>query len=130
MAASKKSDKITQKEISKYRGKVLDWYDAHGRELPWRYKNGEPANPYHVWLSEIMCQQTTVQAVMPYYTKFLSTWPTVQDLANADNDDVMAAWAGLGYYARARNLHKCAKVVSNDLGGKFPNNQTKRRSDP
>lgn len=123
MAVKDTSNNITQKEISEYRGKVLDWYDKHGRELPWRYKNGKPANPYHVWLSEIMCQQTTVQAVMPYYTKFLSTWPTVQDLADADNDDVMAAWAGLGYYARARNLHKCAKVVANDMAGEFPNNQ-------
>jgi len=118
-----KQDNITQKEIGEYRGKLLNWYDEHGRELPWRYKNGEAADPYCVWLSEIMCQQTTVQAVIPYYTKFLSTWPTVQDLANADNDDVMAAWAGLGYYARARNLHKCAKVIANDMGGIFPDNQ-------
>lgn len=123
MAVKDISNNITQKEIAEYRGKILDWYDEYGRELPWRYKNGKPANPYHVWLSEIMCQQTTVQAVMPYYTKFLSTWPTVQDLANADNDDVMAAWAGLGYYARARNLHKCAKVIANDMDGDFPNNQ-------
>ena len=123
MAPKDALNNITQKEIGEYRGKVLDWYDKYGRELPWRYKNGETANPYHVWLSEIMCQQTTVQAVIPYYTKFLSTWPTVQDLANADNDDVMAAWAGLGYYARARNLHKCAKTVANDLNGKFPDNQ-------
>jgi A/G-specific adenine glycosylase len=121
MAIKETQNKITQKEIEEYRGKVLSWYDKHGRELPWRYKNGEKANPYYVWLSEIMCQQTTVQAVKSYYTKFLETWPTVHDLANADNDDVMAAWAGLGYYARARNLHKCAKIISNDMAGKFPN---------
>jgi len=123
MTSSSKTNKITQKEIGEYRGQVLVWYDKHGRQLPWRNQNGEAANPYHVWLCEIMCQQTTVQAVMPYYTKFLSTWPTVHDLANADNDDVMAAWAGLGYYARARNLHKCAKVVSQDFNGKFPPSQ-------
>ena len=123
MARTKNLNKLTQKEIGEYRGKVLEWYDRHGRELPWRYKNGEKPNPYHVWLSEIMCQQTTVQAVKPYYTKFLSTWPTVQDLANADDDDVMGAWAGLGYYARARNLHKCAKVIANDYNGKFPDSQ-------
>lgn len=123
MAVIEITNNFTQKEITQYRGKVLEWYDKHGRELPWRYKNGEPANPYYVWLSEIMCQQTTIQAVIPYYNKFLSTWPTIQDLADADNEDVMAAWAGLGYYARARNLHKCAKVVANDLDGQFPDNQ-------
>ena len=123
MAGQKHSNKITQKEIEIYRGKVLDWYDEHGRKLPWRYKNGNKPNPYHVWLSEIMCQQTTVQAVKAYYTKFLSTWPTVEDLANAKTDDVMAAWAGLGYYARARNLHKCAKIVAFEMGGVFPNTQ-------
>ena len=120
MAIKETQNKATPKEIEEYRGKVLSWYDKHGRELPWRYKNGEKPDPYHVWLSEIMCQQTTVQAVKPYYTKFLETWPTVHDLANADNDDVMAVWAGLGYYARARNLHKCAKTISNDMAGKFP----------
>ena len=123
MAMKQKYNKFTQKEIGEYRGKVLSWYDKHGRTLPWRYKNGDIANPYHVWLSEIMCQQTTVQAVIPYYTKFLSAWPTIQDLAKAENDDVMAAWAGLGYYARARNLHKCAKMVANDLNGQFPKSQ-------
>lgn len=123
MAIKDIADKITQKEIAACRKKTLDWYDQNGRELPWRYKNGATPNPYHVWLSEIMCQQTTVQAVIPYYTKFLSTWPTIQDLANAENDDVMAAWAGLGYYARARNLHKCAKLVTDELNGQFPTNQ-------
>ena len=130
MAMNQKYNKVTQKEIGEYRGKVLDWYDKHGRELPWRYKNGQAADAYHVWLSEIMCQQTTVQAVMPYYTKFLSTWPTIQDLAKADNDDVMAAWAGLGYYARARNLHKCAKTVAQDYNGQFPDTQDELRALP
>ncbi len=123
MTVENKQNKFSDLDIKKYRGQVLKWYDAHGRDLPWRYKGGDVANPYHVWLSEIMCQQTTVQAVIPYYNKFLSTWPTVQDLADADNEDVMAAWAGLGYYARARNLHKCAKIVANDMNGDFPKTQ-------
>ncbi|MEM7651435.1 MAG: A/G-specific adenine glycosylase, partial [Pseudomonadota bacterium] len=100
------------------------------REVPWRVKSGEVANPYHVWLSEIMCQQTTVQAVKAYYTKFLDMWPTVEDLAAAKGEDVMAAWAGLGYYARARNLHKCAQIVANDLGGKFPSTQEELKKLP
>ncbi len=102
------------------RGQILGWYDANGRDLPWRYKNGQKPNPYYVWLSEIMCQQTTVQAVKAYYTKFLNKWPTIHDLANASNEDIMEAWAGLGYYARARNLHKCAKTIAYDMHGEFP----------
>jgi A/G-specific adenine glycosylase len=99
---------------------LLAWYDRHRRSLPWRAKPGEAADPYHVWLSEIMLQQTTVPAVKPYYEAFLSRWPTVRDLAEADIHDVMAAWAGLGYYARARNLHKCAGIVAERHGGRFP----------
>ena len=92
--------------------KLLAWYDAHARDLPWRAKRGVAPDPYHVWLSEIMLQQTTVAAVKDYYIKFLSRWPTVSDLAKASQEDVLRAWAGLGYYARARNLHACAiKVV-------------------
>src|SRR5262245_37119505 len=85
---------------------LLAWYDRHRRRLPWRALPGETPDPYAVWLSEIMLQQTTVTAVKPYYEKFLALWPTVADLARAPVADVMAAWAGLGYYARARNLHK------------------------
>lgn len=98
---------------------LLAWYDVHGRDLPWRSKTGRP-DPYCVWLSEIMLQQTTVAAVKDYFLKFVAAWPTVVDLAAADLDDVLRAWAGLGYYARARNLHACARVVVDRYGGRFP----------
>jgi len=97
---------------------LLAWYDRHRRRLPWRALPGEVADPYRVWLSEIMLQQTTVAAVIPYYERFLARFPTVEHLADATVEDVMLAWAGLGYYARARNLHACAKAVA-DMGG-FP----------
>jgi A/G-specific adenine glycosylase len=100
--------------------RLLAWYDIHRRVLPWRAPAGKRADPYRVWLSEIMLQQTTVQAVGAYYRKFLQRWPTVKDLAAAKQDEVLAAWAGLGYYARARNLHAAAKVVASEMGGKFP----------
>ncbi|HEY1877037.1 MAG TPA: A/G-specific adenine glycosylase [Rhizomicrobium sp.] len=92
----------------------------HRRELPWRAPPGKRADPYKVWLSEIMLQQTTVQAVAGYYRKFLKAWPDVTALASASQDDVLAAWAGLGYYARARNLHAAEKMVAHELGGIFP----------
>ena len=98
---------------------LLAWYDRHRRVLPWRAPKGQVQDPYKVWLSEIMLQQTTVQAVGPYFAKFLKKWPTVKALARAERDDVLGAWAGLGYYARARNLHKAAKAVA-EMGGKFP----------
>ncbi len=98
----------------------MGWYDRHRRRLPWRALPGRKADPYAVWLSEIMLQQTTVTAVKPYYDKFLALWPTVEDLAQAPVAEVMTAWAGLGYYARARNLHKCAGVVAAEHRGKFP----------
>jgi A/G-specific adenine glycosylase len=99
---------------------LLAWYDRHRRVLPWRARKGEHADPYAVWLSEIMLQQTTVKTVGPYYAKFLAKWPTVEDLAKAKLDDVLRAWAGLGYYARARNLHACAKAVVERHDGIFP----------
>jgi len=99
---------------------LLAWYDRHRRHLPWRSAPGERADPYHVWLSEIMLQQTTVKAVGPYYAKFLARWPNVGALAAATLDDVLKAWAGLGYYARARNLHACAQAVAAQHGGQFP----------
>ena len=108
---------------------LLAWYDAHGRDLPWRTK-GERPDPYHVWLSEIMLQQTTVAAVKAYFIKFLGLWPTVDSLAAAPLDDVLKAWAGLGYYARARNLHACAKVVAMEFGGRFPESLTELRKLP
>ncbi len=97
---------------------LLDWYDRHRRRLPWRAGPGEPADPYRVWLSEIMLQQTTVVTVAPYYEKFLARFPDVAALAAAPEEEVMQAWAGLGYYARARNLHACARVVA--ARGGFP----------
>ncbi|MBO9655337.1 MAG: A/G-specific adenine glycosylase [Agrobacterium tumefaciens] len=107
---------------------LLAWYDRHHRELPWRTSpsmaaQGKRADPYHVWLSEVMLQQTTVQAVKPYFLKFLAAWPRVSDLAAAPVEDVMAAWAGLGYYARARNLKKCAEAVAREHGGTFPDSE-------
>ncbi|HUB16616.1 MAG TPA: A/G-specific adenine glycosylase [Acetobacteraceae bacterium] len=97
---------------------LLRWYDRHRRRLPWRAPPGKVAEPYHVWLSEIMLQQTTVAAVIPYYERFVSRFPTVAALAAAPLDDVLSAWAGLGYYARARNLHACARAVA--AAGGFP----------
>ncbi len=97
---------------------LLRWYDRHRRRLPWRAEPGETPDPYRVWLSEIMLQQTTVTAVIPYYDRFVSRFPTVQALAAAPLDAVLSAWAGLGYYARARNLHACAQAVA-AVGG-FP----------
>src|SRR5258707_3091273 len=102
---------------------LLAWYGRHRRHLPWRSAPGERADPYHVWLSEIMLQQTTVRAVGPYYAKFLARWPSVKALAAAPLDDVLKAWAGLGYYARARNLHACAQAVASQHGRDFPNTQ-------
>lgn len=102
--------------------KLLAWYDTARRDLPWRTPPGEKADPYHVWLSEMMLQQTTVPAVIPYYHAFLRRWPTVEKLAAAELDEVLAAWAGLGYYARARNLHKTARMISSEWGGVFPDN--------
>jgi A/G-specific adenine glycosylase len=109
---------------------LLAWYDRHRRKLPWRAPRGERADPYRVWLSEIMLQQTTVKAVAPYYAKFLDRWSDVQALAAAPLDDVLKAWAGLGYYARARNLHACARAVVERHGGEFPASEAELRTLP
>lgn len=109
---------------------LLRWYDVHGRDLPWRKKGGAKADPYHVWLSEIMLQQTTVAAVIPYFHKFLRRWPSVTTLAAAGLDEVLTAWAGLGYYARARNLHKCAQAVAALPGARFPHSEEELRELP
>ena len=98
----------------------MSWYDSRHRKLPWRAPPGQLAPVYHVWLSEIMLQQTVVKTVIPYFLHFLQRWPTVEALAAAELDQVLHAWQGLGYYARARNLHKCAQVVAEELGGEFP----------
>ncbi len=103
--------------------RLLAWYDEHARRLPWRARPGEIADPYRVWLSEIMLQQTTVVTVAPYYLAFLKRWPTVKALAAAPVEEVMSAWAGLGYYSRARNLHACARDVAERLRGKFPDTE-------
>ncbi|PHQ68582.1 MAG: A/G-specific adenine glycosylase [Sneathiella sp.] len=110
----------SQQEFS---ARVLDWYDANARALPWRSLPGQRPDPYHVWLSEIMLQQTTVVTVGPYFDKFLTLWPTVQHMAAAPLDDILTVWAGLGYYARARNLHKCAIDICDKFAGTFPNNR-------
>jgi A/G-specific adenine glycosylase len=104
---------------------LLQWYDRHARAMPWRVapadkQAGVVPDPYHVWLSEVMLQQTTVAAVRAYFRRFVERWPTVTDLANATDADVMAEWAGLGYYARARNLLKGARAIVACHGGKFP----------
>ena len=107
---------------------LLTWYDRHRRSLPWRAGPGERADPYHVWLSEIMLQQTTVTATIPYYERFLTRFPSIAALAAAPLEDVLAAWAGLGYYARARNLHACARAVV--AAGGFPRDLTGLRALP
>ncbi len=99
---------------------LLRWYDRHRRTLPWRAKPGERPDPYRVWLSEIMLQQTTVATVGAYFDRFVDRFPTVEALAQAPLDDVLHAWQGLGYYARARNLHACARAVVTECGGRFP----------
>jgi A/G-specific adenine glycosylase len=99
---------------------LLAWYDRHRRRLPWRALPGETPDPYRVWLSEIMLQQTTVKTVAPYYARFLARWPNVEALAASSLADVLKAWAGLGYYARARNLHACARMVVERHAGCFP----------
>lgn len=105
------------------RQSLLCWYAVDKRRLPWRAEAGERADPYRVWLSEIMLQQTTVAAVKPYFERFTTKWPDVGALAAADEADVMREWAGLGYYARARNLVACARVVAGDHGGRFPDSE-------
>jgi A/G-specific adenine glycosylase len=110
--------------------RLLAWYDRHRRKLPWRAALGQRADPYAVWLSEIMLQQTTVRAVGPYFEKFLARWPDVGALGRAALDDVLRMWAGLGYYSRARNLHACAVAVLRDHDGVFPDSEEGLRALP
>jgi A/G-specific adenine glycosylase len=109
---------------------LLDWYDRHRRVLPWRPPAGQRPDPYAVWLSEIMLQQTGVKTVGPYFAKFLARWPDVTALGRASLDDVLRMWAGLGYYSRARNLHACAVAVLRDHGGAFPDTEEGLRALP
>jgi A/G-specific adenine glycosylase len=116
-------------------GRLLAWYERNARRLPWRVGPADRAagalpDPYRVWLSEIMLQQTTVAAVRGYFEAFLARWPRVEDLAAADEAEVMKAWAGLGYYARARNLKACAETVARDHGGRFPDTEEALRALP
>ena len=116
-------------------GAILRWYDAHARDLPWRIgpaarKAGVRPDPYRVWLSEIMLQQTTVATVSAYFERFTTRWPSVEALASAPRDEVLYEWAGLGYYARARNLHACAQVIVQEHGGTFPQTEPELRNLP
>lgn len=112
--------------------RLLAWYDRAARLLPWRIAPGSNAvpDPYRIWLAEVMLQQTTVAAVAGHFARFTTRWPTVADLAAADDTDVMAAWAGLGYYARARNLLACARAVVAEHGGRFPDSEAALRALP
>lgn len=123
---------MSVQSIDSFAERLLGWYDRAARDLPWRHPPGSAAtpDPYRVWMAEIMLQQTTVAAVAGYFTRFVQRWPTVADLAAADDADVMAAWAGLGYYARARNLLACARVVVAQHGGRFPDNEDTLRALP
>ena len=109
---------------------ILDWFDLNQRSFPWRATGGEDPNSYWVWLSEIMLQQTNTTTVQPYFLDFIKRWPTVNDLASAKLDQVLHAWQGLGYYARARNLHKCAKIIVEEFNGEFPDDEKKLLSLP
>jgi A/G-specific adenine glycosylase len=120
-----------QEKTGDIAGDLLRWYDANARVLPWRSPPGSsPPAPYRVWLSEIMLQQTTVAAVIPYFERFTARWPDIGALAAAEDAELMAAWAGLGYYARARNLLACARVVVAEHGGQFPNTEAELRKLP
>ena len=119
-AAKIKRDVVPAESSASRPALLLDWYDRHRRRLPWRAAAGERADPYRVWLSEIMLQQTGVKTVGPYFEKFLARWPDVASLGRASLDDVLRMWAGLGYYSRARNLHACAVAVLREHGGVFP----------
>ncbi|MCR4269448.1 A/G-specific adenine glycosylase, partial [Nitratireductor sp. ZSWI3] len=135
MARQKASVIDANASSANFSAPLLAWYDRHHRHLPWRTPPAETlhgvlADPYRVWLSEIMLQQTTVGAVKRYYEAFLAAWPTVHALAAADTEDVMRAWAGLGYYSRARNLKKCAETVANDHGGRFPDSEAALKALP
>jgi A/G-specific adenine glycosylase len=125
--------KAKRREVSEEAARpalLLAWYDRHRRRLPWRPLPGERADPYAVWLSEIMLQQTGVKTVGPYFLKFLARWPDVDALGRASLDDVLRMWAGLGYYSRARNLHACAVAVRRDHGGAFPETEEALRALP
>ncbi|WP_165406066.1 A/G-specific adenine glycosylase [Bradyrhizobium genosp. SA-3] len=128
-ALKAKSEPVQSKASSRPK-LLLAWYDRHRRRLPWRAAPGEASDPYRVWLSEIMLQQTTVKAVGPYFEKFVARWPDVTALGRASLDDVLRMWAGLGYYSRARNLHACAVAVTREHSGVFPDTEEGLRALP
>lgn len=135
MTSKRANSKTELPQFSTIAARLLAWYDDHHRDLPWRTsparrRNGARPAPYHVWLSEIMLQQTTVEAVKPYYNAFLARWPDMEALASADMEDVMKAWAGLGYYSRARNLKRCAERVTRDFAGSLPDDMEALRALP
>ncbi len=111
-------------------GALLAWYDRHARRLPWRAPPGAKPDPYRVWLSEIMLQQTTVVTVGPYFERFVARWPSVQALAASPLEEILTEWAGLGYYARARNLHRAAQMVADKFDGRFPDDEAGLKSLP
>ncbi|NPV23610.1 A/G-specific adenine glycosylase [Bradyrhizobium aeschynomenes] len=127
---SKRKSQPETRGSSERPAQLLAWYDRHRRRLPWRAPAGQRSDPYRVWLSEIMLQQTTVKAVGPYFEKFLARWPDVSALGSAELDDVLRMWAGLGYYSRARNLHACAVTVLREHGGVFPDTEEGLRALP
>jgi A/G-specific adenine glycosylase len=130
IVGKRKPSELEQPVASERPALLLAWYDRHRRKLPWRARAGERADPYRVWLSEIMLQQTGVKTVGPYFEKFLARWPDVGALGRASLDDVLRMWAGLGYYSRARNLHACAVKVARDHGGVFPDSEERLRALP
>ncbi|MGQ0683835.1 A/G-specific adenine glycosylase [Bradyrhizobium sp.] len=128
--AATKRKKAREHQAASRPARLLDWYDRHRRRLPWRAAAGERPDPYRVWLSEIMLQQTGVKTVGPYFEKFLARWPDVTALGRASLDDVLRMWAGLGYYSRARNLHACAVAVLREHGATFPDTEEGLRTLP
>lgn len=124
------SEQRAKPKVAPEAATLLAWYDVSARVLPWRARGGAKPDPYRVWLSEIMLQQTRVETVLPYYAKFLARWPDIAALANARQEEVLSAWAGLGYYARARNLHACAKTVVGEFAGRFPEGEDELRRLP
>lgn len=130
MSAKPETDNKTISQIEWFRQSMLSWYDEHQRVLPWRARAGQVRIPYKTWLSEVMLQQTTVNAVIPYFNKFVDKWPDVYALADAGEEEIMDSWAGLGYYSRARNLHKCAKLIVSEYGGEFPSELKELKSLP
>src|SRR5689334_21235997 len=122
------------KNRSQFRERLLKWYHANRRDLPWRVPLNSPpdarVDPYHVLVSELMLQQTQVSTVVPYFHRFIEKFPTIHALAAADEQDVLRLWQGLGYYSRARNLHRAAKLITSEFAGKFPTSAQELRELP